>query len=140
MKISLLNDAVLISPIDAEGFCERASGLVVAKRLWEPRLAFVLGVGSGHVRFKAPGGRVPLWVNLGDVVVYGNQAGQEIILDGSHEIGGVAVGWWPARFVGPVKCRIVREADLVAVWDGPIPAVHKAAFSRRSALLGAVHA
>ena len=117
-NLRMLNDCVLIEPINAEGFCERAGGLVVAKRNWEPRLAYVRAVGNGHLTLKGKG-RVPLWVHVGDVVVYGNMAGQEVILaDGS-------------------KCRIVREADLVAVWDGRVPAVHAAAFE--TCQVAAVH-
>ena len=112
MTIRPLYDAVLVEPLDAEGFVETSAKLLIRKRHWEARLARVVAVGNGHKRKKADD-LVPLSVTVGDVVLYGNMAGQEVEFPLIEGLGNV-----PA--VPGVKYRMLREADILACWDGPV--------------------
>lgn len=101
MTLRPLYDAVLVEPLDVEGFVESAGKVLVQRRHWEVRHARVVAVGGGHVRKKAAD-LVPLSVVVGDVIVHQNMAGQEVEIDGR-------------------KLRMLREADILCHWDGPVP-------------------
>ena len=79
MKIRPLFDRVVIEPIDAEE--KTASGIVLlAKDQEKPQMAQVIAVGPGGV---VDGKEIKMEVKVGDQVLYGKYAGQEINVDGT---------------------------------------------------------
>jgi chaperonin GroES len=82
VNIKPLEDRILVQPLDAEQ--TTASGLVIPDTAKEkPQEGKVLAVGPG--RFDDAGEkRVPVDVNVGDVVVYSKYGGTEIKYQGEE--------------------------------------------------------
>ena len=78
MKFRPLEDRVLVEPMEAEDVT--AGGIVLPDAAKEkPRRGTVIAVGPG--RRNDEGGRDPMAVAVGDVVVYGQYAGTDVTLD-----------------------------------------------------------
>lgn len=93
MNLKPLGDRVIIKQDDAEQ--ATASGLYIATETKEkPSTGIVLAVGEGRV--SETGERLPMPVAVGDRVVYGKFAGQEIENEGE-------------------KVLIVRADDIIAI-------------------------
>lgn len=84
MRIQPLNDRVLVKPFDAEE--KTRGGIVIPDSAREKQQrGRVMAIGSGKLLDN--GSRAPLAVNVGDVVVYGKYAGNEVKIDGQpHSI------------------------------------------------------
>ncbi|MFI0432454.1 MAG: co-chaperone GroES [Actinomycetota bacterium] len=81
VAIKPLEDRILVQPLDAEQ--KTQSGLVIPDTAKEkPQEGKVLAVGPG--RFNDGGDRVPMDVNVGDVVVYSKYGGTEIKYQGEE--------------------------------------------------------
>ena len=79
VSIKPLEDRVVVQANEAE--TTTASGLVIPDTAKEkPQEGTVIAVGPGRIDDK--GNRVPLDVNVGDVVVYSKYGGTEIIYGG----------------------------------------------------------
>ena len=79
VNIKPLEDRVVVQANEAE--TTTASGLVIPDTAKEkPQEGTVIAVGPG--RIDDNGNRVPLDVNVGDVVVYSKYGGTEITVDG----------------------------------------------------------
>ena len=80
VAIKPLEDRILVQPLDAEQ--TTASGLVIPDTAKEkPQEGKVLAVGPG--RFDEDGEkRIPMDINVGDVVVYSKYGGTEIKFEG----------------------------------------------------------
>jgi chaperonin GroES len=80
VSIKPLEDRILVQPLDAEQ--TTASGLVIPDTAKEkPQEGKVLAVGPG--RFDEDGEkRIPMDINVGDVVVYSKYGGTEIKFEG----------------------------------------------------------
>jgi chaperonin GroES len=78
MKLNPLGDRIVVKPKEEE---ERtASGLVIPDTAKEkPQLGEVLAVGPGEFK---DGARVPMDVNVGDLVFYSKYGGTEIKYEG----------------------------------------------------------
>ena len=75
VSITPLEDRIVVKPLDAEQ--TTASGLVIPDTAKEkPQEGEVLAVGPGRVDDN--GNRVPLDVNVGDVVIYSKYGGTEV--------------------------------------------------------------
>ena len=75
VNIKPLEDRIVVRPLDAEQ--TTASGLVIPDTAKEkPQEGTVIAVGPG--RIDDNGNRVPLDVNVGDVVVYSKYGGTEV--------------------------------------------------------------
>ena len=95
MNLKPLGDRVIIKQDDAEQ--TTASGLYIAQETKEkPSSGVVLAVGEGKV--SDAGERLPMPVAVGDRVVYGKFAGQEIENEGE-------------------KVVILRADDIIAIQD-----------------------
>ena len=93
MNLKPLGDRVIIKQDDAEQ--TTASGLYIAQETKEkPSSGVVLAVGEGKV--SDAGERLPMPVTVGDRVVYGKFAGQEIENEGE-------------------KVVILRADDIIAI-------------------------
>ena len=93
MNLKPLGDRVIIKQDDAEQ--TTASGLYIAQETKEkPSSGVVLAVGEGKV--SDAGERLPMPVAVGDRVVYGKFAGQEIETEGE-------------------KVVILRADDIIAI-------------------------
>jgi chaperonin GroES len=91
-KIRPLDDRVVVEPLEAEE--KTAGGILLPDTAREkPQRGKVLAVGAGKVN--DDGKRQPIAVAVGDVVLYGRYAGNDI------EIGGKEV-------------KIMRESDILA--------------------------
>jgi chaperonin GroES len=91
-KIRPLDDRVVVEPLEAED--KTAGGILLPDSAKEkPQKGKVLAVGAGKVN--DDGKRQPVAVAVGDVVLYGRYAGNDI------EIGGKEV-------------KIMRESDILA--------------------------
>jgi chaperonin GroES len=91
-KIRPLDDRVVVEPLEAEE--KTAGGILLPDTAREkPQRGKVLAVGAGKVN--DDGKRQPVAVAIGDVVLYGRYAGNDI------EIGGKEV-------------KIMRESDILA--------------------------
>ena len=79
MDLKPLGDRVVVKPQDEEE-SRTASGLVIPDTAKEkPQLGEVLAVGPGEYR---DGERIPVDVNVGDVVFYSKYGGTEVKHDG----------------------------------------------------------
>ena len=79
MKLNPLGDRIVVKPKD-EDESTTASGLVIPDTAKEkPQLGEVLAVGAGEFK---DGARVPVDVNVGDLVFYSKYGGTEVKHDG----------------------------------------------------------
>lgn len=93
MSFKPLNDRVLVKRVDVEE--KTAGGLFIPETAKEkPSRGEVIAIGSGKVLDN--GTRMPLEVKVGDIVLFGKYAGNEIKLDG-------------------VEHLVMREEDILAV-------------------------
>jgi chaperonin GroES len=92
MKFRPLEDRVLVEPMEAEDVT--AGGIVLPDAAKEkPRRGTVIAAGPG--RHNDEGGRDPMAVAVGDVVVYGQYAGTDVTLDDTDY-------------------KVLRESDILA--------------------------
>src|SRR6185295_5797048 len=95
MKVRPLHDRILVQRIE-EGE-QKISGIIIPDSAKEkPQQGKVVAVGSGKV--KDDGGRIPLDVKSGDLILFGKYSGQEIKLDGEEFL-------------------IMREDEVLAIID-----------------------
>ena len=81
VAIKPLEDRIVVQPLDAEQ--TTASGLVIPDTAKEkPQEGTVVAVGPG--RIDDNGNRVPLDVNVGDVVIYSKYGGTEVKVGGEE--------------------------------------------------------
>ena len=81
VNIKPLEDRIVVKPLDAEQ--TTASGLVIPDTAKEkPQEGKVLAVGPG--RFDDKGARVPVDVQVGDVVLYSKYGGTEVKYSGEE--------------------------------------------------------
>jgi len=93
MEIKPLGDRVLLKPMEEEE--KTKSGIVIPDTAKEkPQKGKVLAVGTGRILDN--GTRVPLEVQVGDIVVFSKYAGTEVKVDGEEYL-------------------IVSERDILAV-------------------------
>ncbi len=79
MNLKPLGDRIVVKPKDEEE-SRTASGLVIPDTAKEkPQLGEVLAVGPGEFK---DGERIPMDVNVGDVVFYSKYGGTEVKVDG----------------------------------------------------------
>ena len=79
MKLQPLGDRVVVKPKDEDG-ARTPSGLVIPDTAKEkPQLGDVLAVGPGDFQ---DGDRVPMDVEIGDIVVYSKYGGTEVKYEG----------------------------------------------------------
>jgi chaperonin GroES len=79
MKLNPLGDRIVVQPKE-EDEARTASGLVIPDTAKEkPQLGEVLAVGPGEYK---DGERVPVDVNVGDLVFYSKYGGTEVKYDG----------------------------------------------------------
>ena len=78
MNIKPLADRVLVLPAQAE---EKVGGIIIPDTAKEkPQRGTIVAVGAGKVNDK--GERIPMDVQVGDVVIYGKFGGNEVKVDG----------------------------------------------------------
>ncbi|HKY20715.1 MAG TPA: co-chaperone GroES [Vicinamibacterales bacterium] len=95
MNARPLHDRILVQRIE-EGE-QKVGGIIIPDSAKEkPQQGKVVAVGSGKV--KDDGGRIPLDVKSGDLILFGKYSGQEIKLDGEEFL-------------------IMREDEVLAVID-----------------------
>ena len=95
MNARPLHDRILVTRIE-EGE-QKIGGIIIPDSAKEkPQQGKVVAVGSGKV--KDDGGRIPLDVKSGDLILFGKYSGQEIKLDGEEFL-------------------IMREDEVLAVID-----------------------
>ena len=96
LKISPLDDRVVVTPVEAE---ERTAGGIVlpdsAKE--KPQRGHVVALGPGKLLDN--GTRAPLSLAVGDEVIYGKYSGSDIEVDG-HDV------------------KILRESEILAKISG----------------------
>ncbi|NLN18585.1 MAG: co-chaperone GroES [Firmicutes bacterium] len=81
MEVKPLADRVLVEPIETEE--TTSSGIVLPDTAKEkPQQGRVVAVGSG--RLANNGERVPMSVQVGDVVLFAQYAGSEVKIDGKE--------------------------------------------------------
>ncbi len=92
LKVRPLDDRVVVQPLEAE---EKSAGgiLLPDSAKQKPQKGKVVAVGPG--KLKESGERIALAVVVGDEVIYGKYAGNDV------EIGGVDL-------------KIMRESDILA--------------------------
>lgn len=79
MNLKPLGDRLIIKQAEAE--TQTKSGLILADSAKEkPQRGEVLAVGEG--RFNEKGERIPMGINVGDVVIYSKFGGTEVKIDG----------------------------------------------------------
>ena len=79
MNLKPLGDRIVVKPQDEEE-SRTASGLVIPDTAKEkPQLGEVLAVGPGEIK---DGERIPMDVNVGDVVFYSKYGGTEVKVEG----------------------------------------------------------
>ena len=79
MTLKPLGDRVLVKPAPKEE--KTASGLYISSGAQEkPQRGTIVAVGAGKVNDK--GERIPMDVQVGDVVIYGKFGGNEVKVDG----------------------------------------------------------
>jgi chaperonin GroES len=92
LKIRPLEDRVVVEPLEAEE--KTAGGILLPDTAKEkPQRGKVLAVGAGKVQ--DDGKRHPIGVGVGDVVLYGRYAGNDIEVSGK-------------------ELKIMRESDILA--------------------------
>jgi chaperonin GroES len=95
MNARPLHDRILVQRIE-EGE-QKVGGIIIPDSAKEkPQQGKVVAVGSGKV--KDDGGRIPLDVKSGDLILFGKYSGQEIKLDGEEFL-------------------IMREDEVLAIID-----------------------
>ena len=95
MNARPLHDRILVQRLE-EGE-QKIGGIIIPDSAKEkPQQGKVVAVGSGKV--KEDGGRIPLDVKSGDLILFGKYSGQEIKLDGEEYL-------------------IMREDEVLAVLD-----------------------
>jgi chaperonin GroES len=95
MNARPLHDRILVQRIE-EGE-QKIGGIIIPDSAKEkPQQGKVVAVGSGKV--KDDGGRIPLDVKSGDLILFGKYSGQEIKLDGEEFL-------------------IMREDEVLAIID-----------------------
>ena len=83
MKVQPLNDRILVKRIEAEE--KTPGGIVVPDTAKEkPKEAKVVAVGEGKADKK--GGRIPLTVKAGDMVLFESYAGTEVKIGGEEHL------------------------------------------------------
>ena len=76
-----LHDRIIVQRVEEEE--QRIGGIIIPDSAKEkPQQGKVVAVGAGKV--KDDGGRIPLDVKSGDLILFGKYAGQEIKLDGTE--------------------------------------------------------
>ena len=81
VAIKPLEDRIVVQPLDAEQ--TTASGLVIPDTAKEkPQEGEVLSVGPGRVDDN--GKRIPLDINVGDIVIYSKYGGTEVKYNGEE--------------------------------------------------------
>jgi chaperonin GroES len=96
MRVTPLDDRVLVKPIEAED--KTAGGIVLPDTAKEKsQRGLVVAVGAG--KLLDTGERAPLSLKKGDRVVFGKYAGTEIKIDGTQH-------------------QIMREHEILAVLEG----------------------
>ena len=96
MNARPLHDRILVQRIE-EGE-QKVGGIIIPDSAKEkPQQGKVVAVGAGKV--KDDGGRIPLDVKSGDLILFGKYSGQEIKLDGEEFL-------------------IMREDEVLAVIEG----------------------
>ena len=96
MNLRPLNDRVVVEPVEQE--TTTASGLVLPETAKEkPQQGKVLAVGPGAR--DEDGERMPLDLEVGDIVLFAKYAGTEIKIDGN-------------------KVLIMKENDILGVLEG----------------------
>jgi chaperonin GroES len=105
MTFRPLHDRVLVKPLDAEE--KSAGGIIIPDTAQEkPMEGKIVAVGNGY---KNDDGKIiPLDVKAGDTVLYGKYAGTEVRVDGEDML-------------------IVKESDILAVIEGKVSSMRKAA-------------
>ena len=79
MNLKPLGDRIVVKPQDEEE-SRTASGLVIPDTAKEkPQLGEVLAIGPGEIK---DGERIPMDVNVGDVVFYSKYGGTEVKVEG----------------------------------------------------------
>jgi chaperonin GroES len=95
MNARPLHDRILVQRIE-EGE-QKVGGIIIPDSAKEkPQQGKVVAVGNGKV--KDDGGRIPLDVSSGDLILFGKYSGQEIKLDGEEFL-------------------IMREDEVLAIID-----------------------
>ena len=95
MQVRPLHDRILVQRLD-EGE-QQIGGIIIPDSAKEkPQQGKVVAVGAGKV--KDDGGRIPLDVKSGDLILFGKYSGQEIKLEGEEFL-------------------IMREDEVLAVID-----------------------
>ena len=95
MNARPLHDRILVQRIE-EGE-QKIGGIIIPDSAKEkPQQGKVVAVGNGKV--KDDGGRIPLDVKAGDLILFGKYSGQEIKLDGTEYL-------------------IMREDEVLAIVD-----------------------
>jgi len=105
MTFRPLHDRVLVEPLGAEE--KSAGGIIIPDTAQEkPMEGKIVAVGNGY---KNDDGKIiPLDVKAGDTVLYGKYAGTEVRVDGEDML-------------------IVKESDILAVIEGKVSSMRKAA-------------
>ena len=89
-KIQPLGNRIILEPIEVDS--KTAGGIIIPDTAKEkPQRGKILYCGNGLKD-------EPMFVKVGDTVLYGKQAGQPIEVDG-------------------IKCLIMREEDVMAIYD-----------------------
>jgi len=83
MNLKPLGDRLVVKQAEAE--TQTKSGLILADTAKEkPQKGTVVAVGEG--RFNEDGDRIPMGINVGDVVIYSKYGGTEVKVEGSEYI------------------------------------------------------
>jgi chaperonin GroES len=97
MAIRPLHDWILVRRLEAEGD-QRIGGIIVPDSAKEkPQQGEVIATGDGKTM--DDGGRLPLDVRVGDVILFGKYTKQEVTVEGEEYL-------------------ILREDEVLAVIDG----------------------
>lgn len=92
MKLKPLDDRVLVEPLEAED--TTTGGILLPDAAKEkPQRGTIIAVGPGHLNDE--GGRDPMSVAVGDVVVYGQYGGTDVTIDDTDY-------------------KVLRESDILA--------------------------
>lgn len=81
MNLKPLGDRLVVKQAEAE--TQTKSGLILADTAKEkPQKGTVVAVGEG--RFNEDGDRIPMGINVGDVVIYSKYGGTEVKVEGEE--------------------------------------------------------